>query len=177
MKERRGVATPTAKAFLTAFVVIFGMAVVAYVTVALSGSGEFSTQQSSVASIQGVTTTSSSILSETSLASGNQTSSGQQSGTPSPETVVVSMPAGSGEQDEVSYLPDQVTVVIGVNNTVMWVNNDSAAHTVTAKGGSFSSGNIGSGGAYTYTFTTPGTYRYFCIYHSWMVGTVVVTSG
>lgn len=160
---------PTAKGLLTALVVIFGMAVVAYVTVALTGSGQFSTEQSGVTNTQRGTTTS--------LAQGNQTTSGQQGGASSPETVVVSMPAGSGEQDEVSYLPNQVTVVIGVNNTVTWVNNDSAPHTVTAKGGSFSSGNIGSGGSYTYTFTTPGTYSYFCIYHSWMIGTVVVAAG
>jgi len=171
LKVRRGVAMPTAKGLLTVVVVIFGMAVVAYVTVALSGSG-----QSGVASTESGTTTSSLIVSETSIAPGNQTTSAT-SGASSPETVVVSMPAGSGEQDEVSYLPDQVTVVIGVNNTVMWVNNDNAPHTVTAKGDSFSSGNIGPDGTYTYTFTTPGTYRYYCIYHSWMVGTVVVTSG
>jgi len=57
------------------------------------------------------------------------------------------------------------------------VNNDNAAHTVTAKDGSFDSGNMGSGSSYTHTFTTPGTYRYFCAYHSWMVGTVVVKAG
>ena len=68
-------------------------------------------------------------------------------------------------------------MVIGVNNTVTWVNNDNAAHTVTAKDGSFGSGNMGSGSSYTYTFTTPGTYRYYCAYHSWMVGTVVVEAG
>jgi len=167
LKERRGAAKLTARGALTAMVVIFGMAVVAYVTVALSSSQQFATQQSGGA----ITLTASS----TPLA--NRTTTGQQRGASSPETVVVKMPPGSGEQVEVSYLPDQVTVVIGVNNTVMWVNDDSAPHTVTANDGSFGSGNIGAAGSYTYTFTTPGTYRYACIYHSWMVGTVIVKAG
>ncbi|HYW82619.1 MAG TPA: plastocyanin/azurin family copper-binding protein, partial [Spirochaetia bacterium] len=33
------------------------------------------------------------------------------------------------------------------------------------------------GASYTHTFTTPGTYTYYCAYHLWMVGTVVVKTG
>jgi plastocyanin len=65
-------------------------------------------------------------------------------------------------------------VVLGVNNTVAWTNDDSAPHTVTADDGSFSSGNLNPGDSYTYTFTTPGTYAYHCNYHSWMKGTIIV---
>jgi len=70
-----------------------------------------------------------------------------------------------------------VTVVIGVNNTVTWVNNDSAPHTVTADDGSFDSGNIAPAGTFTFTFTRPGTYEYYCAYHNWMLGTVIVKAG
>jgi plastocyanin len=76
------------------------------------------------------------------------------------------------------YKPDAVTVVIGVNNSVTWTNDDSAAHTATStsapNGSCFDSGNMGSGASYTYTFTVPGTYKYDCRYHSWMTGTIVV---
>jgi plastocyanin len=76
------------------------------------------------------------------------------------------------------YTPDTITVVIGVNNSVTWTNDDTAAHTVTSTsasaGGCLDSGNMGSGASYTYTFTAPGTYKYDCKYHSWMIGTVVV---
>ena len=74
--------------------------------------------------------------------------------------------------------PDSITLVIGVNNTVTWTNNDSVHHTVTSTtapaGGSFNSGNMNGGATCTHTFTVPGTYHYDCIYHSWMTGTMVV---
>ena len=72
------------------------------------------------------------------------------------------------------YNPDNITVVIGVNNTVIWTNNDNEAHTVTALDGSFDSGNMNPGDTYTYTFTKPGTYTYTCTYHPWMHGYVTV---
>jgi len=65
---------------------------------------------------------------------------------------------------------------------VTWTNNDNAAHTVTADnttGGAavFDSGNLPAGQAFTYNFTTPGTYTYHCVYHAWMQGTIIVKSG
>ncbi len=162
-KERKVVAMPTAKGLFTALVVIFGMAIVAYTTVALSGS-----QQSYSAATQSRSASSSSISSESSLPLVNQTAVA---------TVSVSIPPGSGNAVQVSYLPDQIVVVVGVNNTVTWVNDDSAPHTVTANDGSFGSGNVAPTGTYTFTFTKPGTYAYHCLYHPWMVGTVIVKAG
>jgi plastocyanin len=73
------------------------------------------------------------------------------------------------------YSPATITVVVGVNNTVVWTNNDSVFHTVTATDGSFNSGTIFSGQTWSHTFTQPGTYNYyFCQYHPWMKGTVIV---
>ena len=92
-------------------------------------------------------------------------------------TTVISIPKGSGSPSGApGYSPDKATVVIGVNNTVEWTNNDTVAHTATSApgNGSVSSGNIAVGATYTYTFTTPGTYDIVCLYHSWMTGTVVV---
>jgi nitrite reductase (NO-forming) len=75
------------------------------------------------------------------------------------------------------YSPPAITVVIGFNNTVTWVNDDNAPHTVTATDGSFNSGNLNPGQSWTHTFTTPGTYSYRCSYHLWMTGTIIVKSG
>ena len=76
------------------------------------------------------------------------------------------------------YLPDRIVLLIGVNNTVTWTNDDSAAHTATSTSApscaSFDSGNLNSGATYTHTFTAPGTYRYACRYHGWMTATIVV---
>ncbi len=43
------------------------------------------------------------------------------------------MPNGAGNPNGApGYAPDNLTLVIGVNNTVTWTNNDSAHHTVTS---------------------------------------------
>ena len=96
--------------------------------------------------------------------------------------VTVIIPQGAGVPGAApGYSPDKITVVIGVNNTVMWINDDNgtetgAAHTVTSLSGngSLSSGYMAPDATYNYTFTAPGTYRYLCTYHSWMSGTVIV---
>ena len=73
-----------------------------------------------------------------------------------------------------NYFPQNITVVVGMNNTVTWVSHSLAYDTVTALNGTFSSGSIPPGGTYSYTFTTPGTFTYRCIYHPWMTGTIRV---
>jgi plastocyanin len=89
--------------------------------------------------------------------------------------VHVSMEAGSGiDPNTPGYLPDNITVVIGVNNTVNWINSDDMPHTVTALDGSFDSGDMQSGQSYFHTFDKPGVFSYVCIYHHWMQGTVAV---
>jgi plastocyanin len=75
------------------------------------------------------------------------------------------------------YNPNIITVVIGVNNTVTWVNQDSQHHTVTDVNGSFDSGDIAAGATFTYTFDKPGTFVYYCVYHPWMGGEVIVLPG
>lgn len=98
-------------------------------------------------------------------------------------TVQVSIPAGAGSPTGApGYAPDKIVVVIGVNNTVEWTNNDIAAgthHTVTSSlvpsgASSINSGDMAPSATFTYTFTVPGTYDYYCVYHSWMTGTVTV---
>lgn len=84
-----------------------------------------------------------------------------------------------GDANGQNYHPATVVVVVGVNNTVVWVNDDTAPHTVTATSvpagaQMFDSGRLNPGQNFTYTFTVPGNYTYHCIYHPWMVGTVVV---
>lgn len=94
----------------------------------------------------------------------------------------VAIPSGVGQSQTLNFSPVNIKVVIGVNNTVAWVNQDSVPHTVTASSvpsgaSKFNSGNLDSGATFTFTFTVPGTYTYYCLYHNWMVGTVTVVSG
>jgi plastocyanin len=101
---------------------------------------------------------------------------------PSGSAVAVSINSGaSNSANGPGYGPDNIVVVIGINNTVTWTNNDSAHHTVTTSnapsGASFNSGDMGPGATYTCTFSETGTYQYYCKYHSWMIGTIVVENG
>jgi plastocyanin len=162
MRKDRG-RKAAVQGLLTALLVAVGMIAVAYVTVVWSSSQQFPTQRSGASGYA------------TSSLNANQTTG--QVGAPSPETTYVRILSGSADSVSISFSPLQVTLVIGVNNTVTWVNNDNAAHTVTAKDGSFGSGNVAAGASYTYTFRTPGTYTYYCAYHQWMVATVVVKAG
>jgi len=61
-----------------------------------------------------------------------------------------------------------------IKATVAWVNKDNTVHTVTANDGTFDSGDLLPGGAFSYTFNTRGDYFYYCKYHSEMVGVIKV---
>lgn len=71
-----------------------------------------------------------------------------------------------------AYDPDPVTVESG--GKVIWLNQDSAPHTASAKDGSFDTGTLQQGKLKSETFKTPGTYTYVCQIHPFMHGTVVV---
>lgn len=77
------------------------------------------------------------------------------------------------------FNPQTLTVAPGT--TVTWTNTDSTAHTVTWDDKSVDSGLFGQGGTFSYTFTAPGTYGYYCIPHgapgTGMFGTVIVSGG
>ncbi len=75
------------------------------------------------------------------------------------------------------YSPAQLRVVLGVNSTVTWVSHSISYDTVTSRSGTFDSGPIAPGQSFTLTFRSPGTYDYYCLYHPWMTGTVVVLPG
>ena len=93
----------------------------------------------------------------------------------SPQNVSVSIVPGAGTNTSSrGFYPQTIAVVLGVNNTGVWTNDDMSPHTVTADDGTFSSGNMAPGQSYSFTFTAPGTYGYHCTYHPWMVATVVV---
>jgi len=73
-----------------------------------------------------------------------------------------------------SFSPRTLTVAAGT--TVTWVNRDGDAHSVESRGKAFpSSPLLSTGQKYSYTFTTPGTYEYYCAVHASMTGKIVVT--
>jgi plastocyanin len=105
---------------------------------------------------------------------GSSSASSTSSQSTSPKTSSVVMPQGVGASNTLNFTPKTMVVVIGVNNTVTWTNMDVTKHTVHAQDNSFSSGDILPGQSFTHTFRTPGNYSYYCDYHSWMRGLVIV---
>jgi len=76
--------------------------------------------------------------------------------------------------DNFTFAPATLTVPVGTK--VRWINHDDDAHTVTSAGARklLSSPPLDTGQSFDFTFTEPGTYRYFCSIHPEMQATVVV---
>jgi plastocyanin len=74
--------------------------------------------------------------------------------------------------DNFSFSPATITVPVGT--TVRWTNRDDIPHTVVSDDKVFKSKALDTDEAFTYTFTKPGTYGYFCSIHPKMIAKVVV---
>jgi plastocyanin len=74
--------------------------------------------------------------------------------------------------DNFVFGPDRLTVKAGT--TVTWTNRDDIPHTVASKDRLFKSKVMDTDESYSFTFTTPGEYLYFCSLHPHMTATIVV---
>ena len=74
--------------------------------------------------------------------------------------------------DNFTFNPQKLTVKAGT--TVTWKNMDDIPHAVVAVNKQFKSKTLDTDDAYSFTFTTPGSYEYFCSLHPHMTGTIVV---
>ena len=81
-------------------------------------------------------------------------------------------PAAAVKIDNFSFNPPTVTVPTGT--TVTWTNSDDIPHTVVSDDKVFKSKVLDTDEKFSYTFTMPGTYLYFCSIHPKMTGKVVV---
>lgn len=74
--------------------------------------------------------------------------------------------------DNFSFTPNEITVPAGT--TVTWVNHDDVPHTVVSAHKKFRSKALDTDDRFSFTFTDPGTYAYFCSVHPMMTGKVMV---
>jgi plastocyanin len=74
--------------------------------------------------------------------------------------------------DNFTFTPKELTVAVGT--TVRWVNHDDIPHTVVEKNTTFRSKALDTDDSYSFTFTSAGTFDYFCGLHPHMVGQVIV---
>jgi plastocyanin len=81
-------------------------------------------------------------------------------------------PDNKVEIDNFAFSPERITVKTGT--TVTWLNADDTPHTVASSSKLFKSKALDTEDSFSFTFTTPGVYQYFCSLHPHMTGTVVV---
>ena len=74
--------------------------------------------------------------------------------------------------DNFTFTPAEVTVSAGTSIT--WVNNDDIPHTVTASNKEFKSKPLDSEDKFSFVFSAPGSYDYFCSLHPHMKARVIV---
>ena len=99
-----------------------------------------------------------------------------------PKTLTVNIPSGTSvpgcEDTNSCFAPAKITINAG--DTIDWINADTAAHTVTSgspadgPSGVFDSSLVMADAKYSFTFDKAGSYKYFCMVHPWMVGSVTV---
>jgi plastocyanin len=76
--------------------------------------------------------------------------------------------------DNFTFEPAEITIPAGTK--VTWVNHDDVPHTATssAKPRQFDSGTLDTDEQFSYVFTAPGTYDYFCAVHKHMTARIIV---
>ena len=107
-------------------------------------------------------------------------SSMSPAGTAGSNATSVSIVKGaSNPSTQKPYNPSPLNVAVG--RTVLWINNDNTAHTVTEGNPSgntpsngFDSGILSPGQTFKHAFDKPGTVSYFCRLHPFMLGQVMI---
>jgi plastocyanin len=76
--------------------------------------------------------------------------------------------------EDFKFEPERLSVRPGTK--VTWVNKDDEPHSATSseKPKRFDSGALDSAQSFSFTFTEPGSFAYFCKLHPHMTGVVVV---
>ncbi len=83
-----------------------------------------------------------------------------------------SAPATEIKVDNFTFSPE--TLAVPANSTVTWTNKDDVPHVIASTDGLFRSKGLDTDDHYSFKFTKPGTYNYFCAMHPKMTGKIVV---
>ncbi len=102
---------------------------------------------------------------------------------PISETIIKMIPGSALEEQQDNFIPKLVNIQLGIDNHLIWINDDDVAHTVTpdhraedSYSGEFgSTGVVLPGESYEFLFTEDNEIAYHCQPHPWMTGTVIVT--
>lgn len=92
-----------------------------------------------------------------------------RSGTASGQTA---QPGPEIKVDNFTFSPETLTVP--ANSTVTWTNKDDVPHVIASTDGLFRSKGLDTDDHYSFRFSKPGTYNYYCSIHPKMTGKIVV---
>jgi plastocyanin len=95
--------------------------------------------------------------------------------TTAPEAEPATAEAATGSEvtiDNFTFKPKLLQIAIGT--TVTWINRDDVPHTVAENDKRFKSAALDTDDKFSFTFTSPGEYSYFCGIHPHMTGKIVV---
>jgi len=73
-----------------------------------------------------------------------------------------------------NYAFHPATITVAPGSTVSFTNHDQTAHTATSNKPAFDTGTVQPGASATVTLKKPGAYPYYCQFHAFMHGTIVV---
>ncbi len=96
------------------------------------------------------------------------------SGRQTTEAAMPAAPTAAGVEvkiDNFAFTPATLTVSVGTQ--VTWTNRDDIPHTIVSDDKSVKSKALDTDEKFSFTFTKPGTYSYFCSIHPKMKGTIV----
>jgi plastocyanin len=90
---------------------------------------------------------------------------------PNKETAVSAVP-NQVVIENFSFVPATLTVKAGTR--VTWVNRDDVPHTATDTDKRFNSKALDTDEQFSFTFSQPGTYNYYCALHPKMTAQIIV---
>ena len=102
---------------------------------------------------------------------------------PVQETIIKIILGSANTEQQDNFVPKLVNIQLGIDNYVIWENDDDTPHTVTPDqpaedkySGEFgSTGVIKAGEKYEFIFTEEQEIAYHCEPHPWMKGTLIIT--
>ncbi|GJM38693.1 MAG: hypothetical protein DHS20C19_20600 [Acidimicrobiales bacterium] len=98
-----------------------------------------------------------------------------RAGDPAPTADAASDASAGGDAIDIAGFAFSAPPTTAGGTTIDVTNSDGAAHTLTARDGSFDTGLLSGGDRGTFTTPlAPGTYEFFCELHPSMTGTLIV---
>jgi plastocyanin len=98
-----------------------------------------------------------------------------------PAPVQTTQPAAPSAQQAIIKIGDDFFTPTGLSvtagTTVTWVHTGKVSHNVSSvELPGIHSATLHPGESYSYTFLTPGTFKYYCSFHEGMSATITVTN-